>query len=145
MRILLLAFFLSGVAWSATEVGPVVSSYEKLTGKRLSRFRKTKGASEARRNIALHLPVSVLTARRVKPLGRSKRLVVFVHDGIEYVVSRRDPYFVQASRKAARSKRGGLLVKGRVVATAGGAKKKRWVVQVKSLQKYGKGGRRPRR
>lgn len=88
-------------------------SYQRLRGRRLARFEKSKGASEGGNPIEVNLPADCLDAPKLGPLGQSRRWATFVHRGVRYHLRRDDPHFTQTLRKLDKRGRKGATVRWR--------------------------------
>ena len=116
----------------------VSGSYQKLKGKRLTQFFKTKGMSEKGRNIAFYLPGKGIPLRN-RTRGRTQS---FTHKGLKMVVQTKNPYLIQTRRKLTKSTKGQVLVKGRVRRSRGSDRKITHYVFIDTMQKIG-GGSKP--
>ena len=131
-----------GVALMATlsQSVPAPSSYELLSGARLTRFRKSMGCSEVGRNIQVRIAGDRLTTK----LTRWNRASVFFTDsGVRYVVRRDNPHLLQTLRKLRRpGKTRTVVVKGRVMADPRKKGRKRtchvWVRTLQAIMVTGK-------
>ncbi len=82
-----------------SQTPPVASSFELLSGARLTRFKKSRGRSEAGHNIQIRVSGDRLTTK----LQRWNRASVSFKDGgVCYVVRRDNPHLVQTLRKLRR-------------------------------------------
>ncbi|MFT7617812.1 MAG: hypothetical protein ACI97A_001451 [Planctomycetota bacterium] len=115
----------------------VTGSYQRVKGKELGRFVKTKGASAHGRSVALIVPGSIFPAKE----SAQKRRFACFFKGVRLEIYANNPYWIQTRRKLAKSSSGNVLVKGRVRHRKSRKGKITHYLLVDTLQKTGKGKR----
>ncbi len=88
-------------------------SYELLEGRRLARFEKTAGGSEAGRLITLHLPAKVLAGAEIGK-SRVRGRQSFRWKKVRIEVDGNNSYWRQTLRKLERDSKGAIILKGRM-------------------------------